>query len=257
MLSHIFSKNYLKSLFILVEINIIKQNRNYFLGASWGLIQPFVHITIISYFFGFLLKKPMEEMVLNLVSGLPLWSLFSSSLLASSNSLITRENIVKKTLVSKTIFPLADGLVALYQFSYSFIAMYGAYLLFFGGFKWTIVLLPLSMLPLIIVVLSSSVAFAFLTPYLRDLPQLLNVLLGVAYWTVPVVYPYSLIPEAKRFLFELNPIFLIFRPAQCLIIDGTLPDLILFTKAFAVSGLSLAFSYFVYKKCRRNLVYYL
>jgi ABC-type polysaccharide/polyol phosphate export permease len=34
------------------------------------------------------------------------------------------------------------------------------------------------------------------------------VALGALYWSVPIIYPYSMVPESKRIFFEINPIFL-------------------------------------------------
>ena len=182
MIKYFLSRKYWKAVILLVKASIIRQNKDSFLGSLWSLIQPFVHILVISYFFSFLLHQPKEFLIMNLVGGIPLWSFIINSLTISSNSLVTRDQIVKKVRISKTFFPVANSLGQLYNLVCSFSAMYFAFVLLFPEkFSWQIIFIPILILPLIICVISSSIAVAFLTPYVRDIPQILNVILGVIY----------------------------------------------------------------------------
>ncbi|WP_253308283.1 MULTISPECIES: ABC transporter permease [unclassified Rickettsia] len=258
MIKYFFSKKYWRSVILLVKTSISRQNKDSFLGSLWSLIQPFVHIMVISYFFAFLLKQPREFMIMNLVGGIPLWTFIVSSLTISSNSLVTRDQIVKKVGISKTFFPVADSLAQVYNLICSFSAMYFAFILLFPEkFSWQIIFMPILILPLIVCVVSGSIAVAFLTPYIRDIPQILNVILSVVYWTIPIIYPYSMIPESKKIFFELNPFFLVIRPAQSLVSEGRLPDLILVIKSIIVAFITVCISYLIYKRFSKKVIYYL
>lgn len=258
MIKYFLSKKYWEAVILLVKASIIRQNKDSFLGSLWSLIQPFINILVISYFFGFLLHQPREFLIMNLVGGMPLWTFILSSLTISSNSLVTRDQVIKKVRISKTFFPVADTLAQLYNLFCSFLAMYCAFILLFPEkFTWQIIFMPILILPLIICTISGSIAMAFLTPYIRDIPQILNVVLGVIYWSIPIIYPYSLIPEAQRDFFELNPFFIIIRPAQSLVINGTLPDLVSIGKSVLVAFITVCISYLVYKRFSKRVIYYL
>ncbi|WP_342267395.1 ABC transporter permease [Candidatus Tisiphia endosymbiont of Empis tessellata] len=258
MIKYFFSKKYWLSVVLLTQASISHQNKDSFLGSLWGLVQPFVHIMIISYFFGFLLKLPREAIIMNLVGGLPLWTFIVSSLNISSNSLINRSGIIKKVVISRTIFPISDSLTQVYTLIYSFVAMYIAFIILYPErFSVYILFVPMLVLPLIISVISSSIAFAFLTPYIRDIPQVLNLILNVAYWTIPIVYPYSMVPESKKIFFEINPIFLVIRPVQFLVIEGVLPDVFMIIKSFIVAVIVSFFSYLGYRFFSKNVIYYI
>ncbi len=254
----IFNLTYWKSLSILVEASIFRQHKNSFLGAAWGLVQPFVHIVIISYVFSFLLKQPAEMMVKNLVASLPMWSFITSSVSASTKSLIERSLILKKVYIAKTLLPVTDVLVHLYTFVYSFIAMYVAFIIFYPeNFSFSVFLAPFAAVPLILSVIVVGIILAYLTPYIMDIPQMITVILNAVYWALPIVYPYNMVPANKKWLFEINPIFHLMRPMQVLIIDGEFPSYIIMLKACAVTvALSLLMIYTV-KKISRNVVYYL
>lgn len=254
---YILSKEYWHAALLLTKVSVLRQNKHSFLGSIWSLIQPFLHILIITYFFGFLLGQSRLIMINNLVGSLPFWTFFCSTLTITSCSLIDREMILKKVIISKTIFSVADTLTQIYILFYSFIAMYSAFIMLYPSeFHWQIIFLPITLAPLLICSFSSAIAVSFLTPYLRDIPQMLNVILSALYWTIPIIYPYSMVPESKRVFFELNPIFLIIRPIQSLIIDGYVDFRLLF-KAVIVSIIILLVSYLIYKLCSRRVVYYL
>ncbi len=257
MIKYLCSKRYWLAVILLTQAAISKQNKDTVLGSLWGLIQHFVQIMIISYFFGFVLKLPQQQLIVNLVGALPFWIFLVNSLTISSNSIISRASIIKKVVISRTIFPISDSLVQVYTLTYSFIAMYGALIyLYPEKFSISIIFLPFLMLPLVMFTVTLSIIFAFLTPYIRDIPQLLNLLLSMIYWTIPIVYPYSLVPESKKIFFEFNPIFILLRPIQYLIIEGVVPDAFIIIQSFIVASIACWVSYLGHRYFAKNVIYY-
>ncbi|UCM85349.1 MAG: ABC transporter permease [Rickettsia endosymbiont of Culicoides impunctatus] len=258
MLKYFFSKKYWLAVILLTQASISRQNKDSFLGSLWGLVHPFVHIITISFFVGFLLKQPRETMIMNLVGAIPLWTFIVTSLNISSNSLTSRSGIIKKIIISRTIFPISDSLAQVYNLIYSFVAMYIAFIILYPErFSISVLFVPILVLPLVISVCSSSIAFAFLTPYIRDVPQILNLIFSVVYWSIPIVYPYSMVPESKRIFFEINPIFLVIRPVQFLITEGILPDTFMIIKSIIVAIIVTFFSYLGYRFFAKNVIYYI
>lgn len=255
---NIFNPLYWKALSILVEASIFRQHRNSFMGAAWGLVQPFIHIVIMSYVFSFLLRQPAEIMVKNLVASLPLWTFITNAVYASTRSLIERSMILKKVYIPKTLLPITDVIVHCYILSYSFIAMYAAYLIFYpSNFSITIFLAPFAAMPLVLSVIAVGIILAYLTPYIMDIPQMMMVLLNTIYWGLPIVYPYSMVPDDKKWLFEINPIFHLIRPMQILVAENRWPDDIIILKAVGVTLALILTMVYVVNKVSRNVVYYL
>lgn len=253
-----FPKTYIQSIAVLVEASIFRQHKNSFLGASWGLLQPFVHISIISFVFSFLLKQPTEKMVMNLVASLPLWSFITSSAVTSTKSLIERSEILKKVYIRKTILPITDILVHCYTLCFAFSAMYIAFIMIFpNNFDITIFLAPIAAAPLILSVIFVGISLAYLTPYIMDIPQMITVVLNAIYWALPIVYPYSMVPEDKRWILEINPIFHLMRPVQILVTEKSFPSFIVMLKACFVTFILAIIFYFITKKLSKNVVYYL
>lgn len=258
MLKRFLSKNYWEAIILLVKISIAKRNDNSFLGSIWSLLQPFIHITVISYFMSFILRYDPKVILTNMVGALPFWTFILQSMINASDSLITKSEVLKRVLLPKTYFPISDVLANAYTMLYSFVAMYLALIIAFPDlFSWKIIFIPVLSLPLIISVITGGIVAAFLTPYIRDIPQFINVIFGVVYWTIPIIYPYSLVPESKRIFFELHPIFIVIRPMQELVITGTFPDIMLIIKSWIVCMIVALVSFLIYRKLTRNVIYYL
>lgn len=254
---NVFTRRYWHSIAVLTHVSTIKTSKNNFIGMGWSIIQPFVSIAIITFFIGLVLRQPGHVMIGTLVASLPFWQFLTASITGGAGALIVRESILKKCTISRSMFPLADTFMHLHSTFFAFVAMY---LLFFLVYpeqtSITIVFLPIVAAPLILSVMVVSIAASFIAPYIRDIQNLLTVLLNSLYWTVPIIYPYSIVPEDKKIFFELNPLFILIRPIQILAIEHYI-DVWMVVKAIIVTGITTIFSYLVYLKTNRNVVYYL
>jgi len=118
-------------------------------------------------------------------------------------------------------------------------------------------LLPLYMIPVLITLGAVSIALSFITPYLKDFKEIITVGLNFAFWATPIVYPITVFPEEKQFIFFFNPFYILIRPISTLIYSGELPSSMDMLRLFVLMLISIAGSYFIYSKLRRNFIYYL
>lgn len=253
-----FSIIYWRSIMVLTKSSLVRMNKHSILGSVWALLQPFVHMCVISYIFSVLLKQPAELMIKNLAASLPLWNFFNLSCNNGGMALLLRENVIKKSSLSTLMYVIADLLVGLILLGYGMIAMYSFVAIIYPSavsFNW--ILAPLLSLPFIISALSVAIILSYIVPYIRDIPQLMMMVISTLYWTVPIVYPYTMIPESKQWIFDINPLFLLINPVQILIVEGRVPDLINITKSIFVMVICISISMFAYRKLSRRVVYYL
>jgi len=249
---------YWKAILVLTRAALIKMNKNSILGSIWSLIQPMTHMFVISYIFSFLLRQPNEIMIKNLAAGLPLWTFMSSAFQSASQSLLSREWVIKRFRTSKTIFIITDVGVHITTLLYSILAMYILIsILYFDSIGLYMIYAPIAIIPIIIFTAAISVAIGFMTAYIRDIPQMIALAMTTLYWTVPIIYPYSIVPESKKIFFELNPFFHLVRPLQIVFTEQIFPPLMELSKASLVAVLGIIVSYAIYKKLHRNVIYYL
>jgi lipopolysaccharide transport system permease protein len=252
------SKIYLNSIIVLTKASLVRMNKHSILGSAWALLQPFVHMCVISYIFSVLLKQPAELMIKNLAVSLPLWSFFNLSCNNGGMALMLRENIIKKSSLSTLMYVIADLSVGLILLCHGMIAMcVFVAIIYPNALSLTWLLIPFVGAPFVISVLAVAVILAYAVPYIRDIPQLVMMLISTLYWTVPIVYPYSIIPESKQWIFDINPLFLLINPVQVLMVESRVPDMIALLKALFVMSISVVISMFAYRKLSRRVVYYL
>lgn len=250
--------HYYHSIIVLTKASLVRMNKHSILGSVWALLQPFVHMCIISYIFSVLLKQPAELMIKNLAASLPLWNFFNLSCTSGGMALLQREHIIKKSSLPTLMFVLADLAVGVILLGYGMLAMYSFVgLIYFESISLNWLLAPFIALPFVISVMSVSTILAYTVPYIRDIPQVMIVLISALYWTVPIVYPYTIIPDSKQWIFDINPLFILMNPIQILLVKGTLPGTINISKAVFVMLICLGISIFTYKKLSRKVVYYL
>lgn len=258
MIEKLLSRNYRQSIIVLTKASLVRMNKHSVLGSVWSLLQPFIHMCVISYIFSVLLKQPGELMLKNLAASLPLWSFLNFACTNGGMSLMLRENIIKKSGLSTLMYVFADLAVGLVLFCYGVLAMCGfVAILYLDSITPAWLLFPLVALPFIVFVISVAVILAYAVPYIRDIPQIVAIAISTLYWTVPIVYPYSIIPESKQWIFDINPLFILINPVQVLIVEGHLPSSFALFKALSVMGLTVALSIALYKKLSRKVVYYL
>lgn len=251
-------KYYLLTAFIIASNSITRQYRDSFLGVLWTVIQPSMQVIVYAVVFSTIMRFPVENYLVYLISGVLLWGFISSSLISSANSLIVQHDIIKRCMISKTVFPIAEVLRSLYTYVVSFLVMYILILLFTNhNIGIAIALFPLYLGAVVITLSSLSVALAFLTPYVRDVVDCINIALNISFWLTPIVYPIEMVPESKRFLFEFNPFYILTRPIVTIIYNNHIPTMYHTITLIALVLVSIVVSYMIYRLCRRDYVYYL
>ena len=100
-----------------------------------------------------------------------------------------------------------------------------AYLVFFGGPPVTALLLPLVLIPFSMFVLGVSWMLASLGVFLRDISQLVGVVVTALMLLSPIFYPPSALPEDYRHLLYLNPLTPAVEMARDVLFWGRVPHL--------------------------------
>lgn len=194
------------------------------LGVFWALILPFISVGT----FIFLNRAGLFSIGdINIpypifaVAGMALWQLFSTGLIASTNSLvnagamITKINFTRESLV---ISAMGQAIVS------SLIQMAIVFVLFLWYQiipPWTSVLVPLAVLPLFLLTLGLGFIFSLINGVLRDVGNMISVSITFLLFLTPVLYakPESGIAAVASYY---NPLYyLISVPRDLLIYGGT------------------------------------
>jgi len=252
-----FNKYYYLTIFIIAKNYITRKYQDSYLGALWTLIVPATQIAIYAFVMPKIMKFPSEDYVPFLISSVLFWTFLNNVILGSASSLIANATTIGRCLVSKTIFPLAELGQHLYHFALSLLIGYIFSCFAYGVFSIKILLLPLVMIPILMALTPVLIAIAFITVYIRDFKEFIAIIMNLAFWATPIVYPITIFPPEKQWIFNFNPFYVMMKPISGLVLNGSLPSLYDILRLCALIVISSTISYMIYKKLRRNFIFYL
>lgn len=182
------------------------------LGFIWTFLQPLVMITVFWFVFsvGFR-SKPMGDVpfVVWLTAGMAPWFIFSDIVLGSTGVVLDNANLIKKTLFPSQILP-AVKIVSSAVTHVVFLLLLLGLILFqgldfaFWFFQFLYYLFAMCVLALGISWLASS-----LNVFVRDVGQVVGVVIQVGFWATPIFWDIGMMPERIQFYLKLNPMFYI------------------------------------------------
>lgn len=230
----------------LTRRDIASRYRGSALGMLWSVLNPLLMLAIYTFVFSQVFRmrwgagaasSPMD-FALMLFAGMLGFTFFADSVNRAPGLILSSPNLVKKIVFPLEIQAFVVIGSGLFQAGISLMVLLVAFVLAKGEPPhWTTVLLPLTFLPLCLLVLGLTWILASLGVYLRDIGQLVGHLVTMTMFLSPLFYPVTAIPESFRHLFYLNPMTFLMGEMRKVLIIGEQPAwgaLSLFTLAMFV-----------------------
>jgi lipopolysaccharide transport system permease protein len=198
---------YRNLLYIFVWRDIRVRYKQTVLGAAWAVLQPLLAMVVFSVFFGKLAKVPSDGFpypVFVYCALLP-WQLFAYSLTECGNSLVLNRPLITKVYFPRVVLPLSAVLAGLVDFAIAFVVLVG--MLAFYGIVPTVAMVTLPLFAALAVATALAVGLwlSALNVEYRDVRYTIPFLTQFWLFVTPIAYPSTLIPEAFRPLYGLNP----------------------------------------------------
>ena len=133
-------------------------------------------------------------------------------------------NYVKKVIFPLEILPLVSLGSALFHAGISFLVLLTFMLVIDHPIHWTLICLPVIVLPLLLLIMGLSWMLASIGVYVRDIGQFIGLILTMLLFLSPIFYPASALPESVRDYLFLNPLSFVIEQARAVILYGQLPD---------------------------------
>jgi lipopolysaccharide transport system permease protein len=77
----------------------------------------------------------------------------------------------------------------------------------------------------ILLVLGIGFFLSYLSVIIRDVPNLVLIILQMWFFVTPVIYPADMIPQKYRFAMQLNPLFPLVNACRDVMLYDRMPDL--------------------------------
>ena len=182
------------------------------LGIVWTLIHPVVMITVFWFVFSVGFKaRPMNDVpfVVWLTAGLAPWYIFSEIISGSTTIIVAHAHLVKKTIFFPQILPIVKILSGLLTHAV-FLAVLLA-LLFFQQMHFSLYYFQALYYLFCLLMLSLGISWTLsaLNVFIRDIAQLVAVVLQVGFWMTPIFWDISMMNANIQWYLKLNPVYYI------------------------------------------------
>ncbi len=193
--------------FFLVWRDMKVRYRQTYLGLLWAVLQPMIAMSVFSIFFGKLVGVPSNGIPypLFVLCGLVPWNFFSKAVGSMTGSLIGSQELVKRVYFPRIAIPMSAMLSCVADMVPGFAIVFIALAVFATAPVVQIVLLPAFVLVMMAAALGLGLALSAWNVRFRDVGHIVPFALQILLFMTPIVYPGSLMPEAWRPLYSLNP----------------------------------------------------
>ncbi len=195
----------------LIKRDVLLRYRGAMFGVAWIFLSPLFMLAIFAYVFGQIFQARWPQQVgdlpfwLLLYSGLITFNIFSDTVSRAPSAVRSYTSYVKKIIFPVQILPLVPLGAALAHGAFNFLILIAA-LAFLGALHWQILLFPLLLLPVVLLALGMSWFVAAWGVFIKDMTQIVPLLIQVLMFISPVFYPVEAVPAILRPLYNWNPL---------------------------------------------------
>ena len=179
-------------------------------GLVWALLLPLFTVLLFYVVFALVLQVRVPALAsergyfLYLLAGLLPWLSTADGLTRAVSALAGQEQFLQKIVFPIDILPATAVVSSLLTQAVGTVVL----LLLLAGeglLSLRLLLLPLVLVAQLLMVLGLGLALSILAVHLRDLLQLVPVLLQFLFYSAPILYPVTMIPAGYHRYFLLNP----------------------------------------------------
>lgn len=169
------------------------------LGMAWSYIKPGVQFGVYFVVLGLVLDltRRVPNFAVYLFCGLVLFTFFIETFNSTTRAIVGNKALVRKIYLPREMFPIASLLVSAFHFLPGLAILVVAAL--FMGWLPSVAGLGATVLGFAIVAafgLAVGLFFSAFNVFFRDFEKIVDVLGIVIRWSIPMLYPWTLIQEA-------------------------------------------------------------
>lgn len=205
---------------LLVRTGVTTRYRNSVLGWTWSYVRPAAQFLVFWVVLGIFmtLDRGIPNYAIYLFSGIVVINLFSEAFKNATTSIVGNAPLVRKVFLPRQLFAISSVIVAFVHF----LPQAGLLLLIclmLGWFTQISILSVLAIFAAMIIVMTFALGlglfFGAVNVRFRDAENIVELLLLLATWASPVLYPWTMVQDAVKSygwpnwlleLYLLNPI---------------------------------------------------
>lgn len=230
------------------------------LGGLWMILNPLAQVLIFAFVLSSVLSSKLPGIdnryayAIYLMAGTLGWSLFSEIVNRSMMVFIENGNIIKKLSFPKIALPCIIIGSALVNNVLLFVAMQAIYGVLGHTPGAAMVWLPLLTLITVAFSVGLGLALGVLNVFVRDVGQVVPVVMQFIYWFTPIVYMANIIPKEYQGMLAWNPLIPIVTGYQDVLLYNRMPNVDGLINTTLISVVLLVVALVLFRKASPEMV---
>ena len=211
----IFSKKNRVLLYELVKTDFKLRYQGSCLGILWSVLKPLMLFAVMYFVFVRFLKitdPSIPNYPITVLLGLSLWGFFTEAAMLGMNSIVARGDLLRKINFPKYIVIVSSMASALISLSINLLVVLIFSILSGVNFGLQVLLVPFSIVFLFAIAFGTSLILSTLYVKFRDISHIWDVVTQVLMYSMPIIYPLSMVVNVNILgislakIIMLNPI---------------------------------------------------
>ena len=243
----------------LTEREVLSRYRGSLLGMAWGFLNPLAMLAVYTFVFSQVFKARWGNLedsgpigfAVNLFAGMIVFNFFAECANRAPGMVLANPNYVKKVIFPLEI--LAGVIVggAFFNALTSLIVLAIFELVGFRHIPLTALWLPLVWLPLLTGCLALTWLLGALGVFLRDVGQIVAVMVSMLMFLSPIFFPLSALPARWQPILVMNPLAPVIEQTRRVLVDGSQPSLSYLIMATILTTVICEASFRSFQKAKR------
>ncbi len=195
------------------------------MGMFWNVLHPLVEILIYTLVFSWIFpaRARGRSYRLYLIMGILLWRCFSELIQRGSSSLAEHSRYLKRLNIPPEVFIAKSALSATLILILYVVLFVPISALAGNPIHWKLVFLPVFLVLLQGLAFGITLSSANLQVLFPDTKEFISAVMPLWRWTLPLIYPETVLPEGLRAWLFLNPPYLFIQSIRRLVLEGEFP----------------------------------
>ena len=233
----------------MIHREISARYRQSLLGITWAFIKPLATVAVFTIIFSGIARLPSDNQpyALFAMSGLLPWTFFSVAVTSGIQSLTSQSNLVTKIYFPREILPMASMAASVLDFLISLLFLAALMIFFNVGVTWNLLYAVPILATEVLLTAGVTLFLSIANVWYRDITHAAGLMLQLWMYLSPVLYPFSIVPDAYKPLMRLNPMTGIIEAFRSAVIRGEAPDAGFFAISLVISLLVFLGGYGLFK----------
>lgn len=229
-------------------------------GWVWAVLAPLLGIAVYTFAFTSAVKLPYDVgnsrigYALFIFSGIIVFNFFSEIAFRAPMLLHEYSHFIKQTIFPSDTLAMISTLRATVYSGIALIVMLACELLATGTLPWTVLLLPLIVLPFLAFLIGVAWVLSALGAFTRDAGYLMITIVPLFMFATPVFYSPTVLPPPIDFWIYANALTGYVEVMRDIVLFGKLPDWRVYLWTLCTSAVTFWFGYWLFDRYRNVIV---